>query len=472
MFKRFLSDSLIYAFPNVFSRIIGFFLLIFYTRFLSPSDYGIIELILVLYSLLNLILPLEITQGVARFYGDANEKQRSIIISTSFVFTLLVFFIPICLSLLFPSKVSSFLFSGILEPYFLTIVFLFMFFHSLHKLFENQLRWSLQPYKFSYLSVFSALSFSLIPIFFIYFLNLGLDGYIYGVLLASFFSFLIGFYLVNNLHKIKLSLDRTHLNQLLSFSSPLVLSSAAFYVFSYSDRWMLQFMESTEAVGIYGAASRLASLAAVIHVLSRYAFMPLVYSSYNESESAKDIGKIFSFISLLGIFLLTFIFIYANDLVTLLFGESFYEASNLIVFLAASIIFMNTYFFFPGLNIAKKTKLIAVISISVALINLFGNYLLIPLYSMKGAAISSLFASSIMVFAYYYFGQREYRVNLNISKVILFSTVSVILSLIQKFLLWDYMISKIFIIFVSFLFLIFFSKDYLLTIKSVILSKN
>ena len=97
-----------------------------------------------------------------------------------------------------------------------------MLFHALQKLFENQLRWCLEPKKYTYLSALGSLCFSFFPISFIYFLDLGLNGYIYGASIASLVTFVYGFYLVNNIHKIGLFLDKKVLEELLSFSSPLV----------------------------------------------------------------------------------------------------------------------------------------------------------------------------------------------------------------------------------------------------------
>lgn len=470
MLQKFFSDSFIYAIPNLLSRSVGFVLLIFYTRFLSPENYGIIELILVLFSLLNLILPLEITQGVARFFSDSDQAKRNKIVSTSFIFTLVIFILPIFLSLVFPDEISNFFFSTSLEKKGIVLIFCFMLFHSLQKLFENQLRWSLEPKKYSFLSILGSLSFSLFPVYFIYFLELGLMGYIYGVALASFVSFGYGFYLVNSTNKINLFLNKKTLAELLSFSSPLVLSSAAFYVFSYSDRWMLQLFESSGSVGIYGASSRLASLAAIMHVLSRYAFMPLVYSSYKDPKSNEEIGKIFTFISLMGIFFLTFILIFSNDLVSLILGKDYSEASNLLGFLSASIILMNTYFFSPGLNIAKRTKFIAGISILVAIINLIGNYFLIPLFSMQGAAISSLIASFVMVLLYFYFGQKEYKIPIPHLKIFMFITFNLLIVIIQKILFFDDIFFKLIGFGLTTLLFLIFIKDSLMIIKELFYS--
>ena len=445
---------------------IGFFLLIFYTRYLSPAEYGLIELILVLFSLLNLILPLEITQGVARFFSDASNIQKSKIISTSISFTAIVFLVPVILALFIPETLSNIFFGSELERSLVILVFNFMLFYALVKLLENQLRWSLQPSQFAILSMFGSLTLAIFPVTFIYFLDLGLAGFVYGSFIASAVSMILGLYLIKISSRFNFKIYKQQLVDLLTFSSPLVLSSAAFYIFTYSDRWMLQLIESSESVGVYGASTRLASIAALFHVLSRYAFMPLVYSSYKEKDTSEAIGKIFTLMTIFGVFLISLIFIFSHELVGLILGNQFQKGSELVGYLSISIILMNTYFFFPGLNIAKKTRTIAGISVFVALINILGNYFLIHSLSMKGAALSSLLASFVMVYLYFSLGQKEYKIKFNFSKILIYILLVVTMVLIQQIVLENNFMSKIFISSLSFILFLFFSKGFFSELNS------
>ena len=420
MLRRFLSDTVLYSIPNFFSRAIGLLLILFYTRYLSPSDYGLIELIIVLFSLLNVLLPLEITQGVARHFNDASLKEKSGIISTSIIFTIAVFSLFWVLSLAFSTQFSDYFFSGLIKSPLISYIFIFFIFYSLLKLCENQLRWSLEPKSFSFLSISGSLLMSICPVYLIFFEDLGLEGYIKGALIGAFFSSLIGLIIVRRTHELTLSFHFKILKELLSFSSPLVLSSAAYYVFNFSDRWMLQFYVSTDAVGIYGAASRLASIAIVIHVLFRYSFMPLVYATYKEPETESSIHKIFSFVLHLGLLFSACIFLFSSEIVAILLGQSYSQAGSFLWILSLSLLFVNLYFYFPGLSIAKKTKQMAAISIFVALLNIIGNFLLIPAYHEYGAAISSFFSSLALLLLYFWLGQKHYKINLNFVRLCAF----------------------------------------------------
>jgi O-antigen/teichoic acid export membrane protein len=434
MLRKFISDTSIYLIPSFISKVSGFILLLIYVRTLTLEEYGLVELILVTFSLLNMILPLEITQGVARFFRESSLVQREKIISTSLAFTALVFLFPILGSLLLLTFFEDFSFGASIDATTLILITFYMFFCSLQRLVENQLRWSLMPKEYSYLAIFGFISLLVFTWYFLYISQLNILGFVIASLLSSILSVMYGIYLISSKINLSLRISKDVLITLLNFSYPLVFSSAAFYVFNYSDRWMLQLFDSTQSVGLYGGASRIAILAVTIHILLRSAFMPLVYDRYKEAKTPEDISTIFSLITVLGLIMVGCISVYSKPLVTLVLGENYLQSASIVTLISVSLILMNSYFYAPGIAIAKKTKLIAFISLICALVNIIGNFFLIPLFSIKGAAISSVLASIILVGMYFFFGQREYKINYEYKFILLlliFWTIS--LSLINIF---------------------------------------
>ena len=69
MVKVFFKHGLVYTFTTLISRGISIILLPFYVRVLSTADYGIIDMLVLIGTFVNYIVTLEITQGIARFYG-------------------------------------------------------------------------------------------------------------------------------------------------------------------------------------------------------------------------------------------------------------------------------------------------------------------------------------------------------------------------------------------------------------------
>lgn len=79
MIKSFIKNSAIYTIATVLTRGIAIFLVPIYTIYLTPTEYGIIDYFMILASIINLTIALEISQAVARYYQDAvgmKEKEK------------------------------------------------------------------------------------------------------------------------------------------------------------------------------------------------------------------------------------------------------------------------------------------------------------------------------------------------------------------------------------------------------------
>ena len=80
--------SFIYGVGGVLVKMVGFLLLPFYTHYLSPVDYGVLEVLDVTMSLLGMFLNMGITAALLRYYGAAQtEEERRKVVGTIFVFT-------------------------------------------------------------------------------------------------------------------------------------------------------------------------------------------------------------------------------------------------------------------------------------------------------------------------------------------------------------------------------------------------
>ena len=77
MLKLFFKNTFVYTIGGVLTRGVAIFLLPIYTNYLSPAEYGIIDLFIVIASIVNIIIALEISQGIARYYQDAKDEKEA-----------------------------------------------------------------------------------------------------------------------------------------------------------------------------------------------------------------------------------------------------------------------------------------------------------------------------------------------------------------------------------------------------------
>src|SRR5579864_5137460 len=81
--KNLLKHTTIYGLGNVLGKMVGFFMIPFYTHYLTTSDYGTLELLDLSLSLTSLVLTMWMNASVIRHYYDSDdEHSRSQVIGT------------------------------------------------------------------------------------------------------------------------------------------------------------------------------------------------------------------------------------------------------------------------------------------------------------------------------------------------------------------------------------------------------
>src|SRR5881396_4414199 len=87
--KELLRHSAIYGLGSIVARVLGVLLLPLYTRYLSPSDYGLIETLVALSAVLTALVAQGMKSAFFRFYFDsAAPERRLIVIRTAFWYVL------------------------------------------------------------------------------------------------------------------------------------------------------------------------------------------------------------------------------------------------------------------------------------------------------------------------------------------------------------------------------------------------
>ena len=71
MLSRFFKDIGIYGISGFFSKAVSLFLVPFFTRVLTTSDYGFIDLVAIIATVVGVFFSLEIYQAIARYYSEA-----------------------------------------------------------------------------------------------------------------------------------------------------------------------------------------------------------------------------------------------------------------------------------------------------------------------------------------------------------------------------------------------------------------
>ena len=111
--------------------------------------------------------------------------------------------------------------------------------------------------------------------------------------------------------------------------------------------------------------------------------------------------------------------LFSKELVTVVTDSAFHSSSKVMPILFYVAFFSGIAMFTMGLNIKKKTLIVAILVIVFALVNIGLNQLLIPQYKLYGAAVATLISTSAYYITSFFVSQRHYQFEFPLFKVLL-----------------------------------------------------
>ncbi len=417
--KKIGTHTLLYSFGNILSRIVGFLMIPLYTHYLTPSDYGTIELLDLTSYVIGMIIGAGMGAAILRFYYEFRDQtQKNQVISTALIFLVPVNLLVLVVLFYFSRQVSLLVFDTDKYSSYLELVFVSLSLGALYQLSMSYVRAKQQSLRYT---VFSLLQLALglsLNIYLIAKLHMGVWGVLYSSVITN--AVMVVFLLSMTIFEVKLSFSFGKLKQMLKYGVPLIPASIGMFVLTFADRFFLQKYATLSVVGTYALGYKLGM---VINALLVSPFL-LFWSAYMyevaEKQNAKELfARIQEYFAFVLLFVALGVSLLANDVVKILSPPQYWEASRIVPIIALSYVFLGfQYFFQVGINLTKKTKFRALAVGGSALLNLILNYLLIPSYAALGAALATLFSFMVMAMVTHYFSQRLYPVRYELSKLL------------------------------------------------------
>jgi O-antigen/teichoic acid export membrane protein len=369
------------------TQLISLVLLPLYTTFLSPKEYGLIDLIVTYVALLVPVVTVQMELAGFRFLVDArnNDKEKKavisnimqIILSISAIFS----FIYLILGRFIDIPYENIILFNILASIFTNIFLQFS-----RGLGDNK--------KFAIASVVNAVSVLIMNIIFVIVLKLGLQGVILSFAIANAVS---AIYLFTSL-KLYRYIDLRHSDRklkykLLHFSLPLIPNGLSWWIISVSDRTIISIFLGLAANGLYAVSAKYAGVYSSIFAIFSLALVESVSMHINAKDSDEFISdiyntnlKIFGSFGILLIALSPFIF-------NIFVGSQFRDAIMYVPILILAAFFNAIVGIYSAVYVAKKlTKKVAVTSIVAALINIVLTLGFVKLFGIYAAAAATAVA--------------------------------------------------------------------------------
>ena len=320
----------IYMLGDVLRRSVSLIMLPIYTRYLTPEDYGVIELLSMLIDFASIIFGAQVGQAVFRYYctADREEDKKSIISSSLFLsggmsmiggIVVIIFAEQLSLAIFSDSSYSTFIMlfaiTMLLEP-FMTIPL-------------THIRAQQKPWLFFTFSLVKLIIQLSLNIYLVVVLEKHVEGVVYSAVISTvIMSIILTFYSIS---KTGLSIKFDVCKKLFSFSLPLKLATVGSFFLAFGDRYILNIFTDLTQVGIYSLGYKFGFIFLIV------TWDPIQkmwdtekYAIYKKDNAIEIYQSVFLYVSLFLIFVGLGISLFTKDMLKIMSNPEFWPAHEIV----------------------------------------------------------------------------------------------------------------------------------------------
>jgi O-antigen/teichoic acid export membrane protein len=464
-------DSFIYSLGNITNKVIGLILLPVYLKELTVAEYGMLGILEVTLQVVIAFFGFSIHQSFNRWFWDKDyrSKQGSIYFTT-LIFTVFSAALMVIFFSFFSEKFSYLLLNSEKYSYLLMLMIGSASLQIIKRIPLSMMRLQRRAIRFAVSNVIQLVITLLLTIYFIVYQGKKLDGIFEAQIIG--FAFLLLFnakYIFDNIQPV---FEKSILKEMLDYSFPLMISALGSVLLSVADRFFIKFIEGLENIGIYSLGFKIANVLKLVFIQSVFsAINPLRFRMMNDSDHPRFYSKIMTY-SVFGFLILQMGLMYFSKELLFLLAENkehwTFAHVNAAVHIIPVLCFAQLFEILRrnvrfGLNIVKKTKIVSVVMLFSASMNIVLNMFFISLFGTIGAAIATLAAQIIFFALIYHYAQKYYYIPYELKKVFIMIGVVIVLTVfaysINSMILIPRLIIKVLLI-GSFPFILYFIGFY------------
>lgn len=433
--KSLAKDTAIYGMSSIIGRFLNYLLVPLYTAKISAASggYGVITNMYAYTALLMVILTYGMETTFFRFANKEGENAQRVyattltmVGTTSLLFVALVF--------LFLSPLSG-LMGYADHPSYVWVMFTTVAIDAFQCVPFAYLRYKKRPLRFAALKLlFIGLN---ITLNIIYYLVMGGTevGYAFYINLVCTGS--ITFFFWRELREgFSAGVGswpecRALMGRMLSYSWPILVLGIAGILNQTADKILFPYLyhgaDAHAQLGIYGAASKIAMIMAMITQAFRYAYEPFVFGKAKERDNRDTYAQAMKYFLIFT--LLAFLFVVGYiDILRFIIGRDYWEGLKVVPIVMAAEIMMGVYF-----NLSFWYKLIdktiwgAYFSGIGCLVLLAINVIFVPRYGYMACAWAGFAGYGVAMTLSYIVGQRKYPIAYPIGRCLSYVALAVVL---------------------------------------------
>jgi O-antigen/teichoic acid export membrane protein len=407
--NKLFKSAAIYTVPNFLSAGLSVFFLPILTRYLEPSDYGVLANFNALLAVLTILIGFSSQGAITVNYFHLSKEKISEYIANVFLLLICSTFLSACVLFLsyrlFLASLGFSLFWAVAAVFIAACNFVTFINLSLWQAEQN-------PRPYAILQVSSIVLNVILSLIFVVLLSLSWQGRIIGSGFAVVIFAAVSMILIHRRGFITPRFNPEYIKDALSFGLPLIPHQLSFWLRTGFDRFILTLVVSTAATGLYNVSFQVASAIWLLLTAFNQAWAPFLFKKLiGIDESQKRTLVKYTYVYFV---VVLFIALAASVLLPLvlpfLIGENFRGASSFLGYLCFGFAFQGMYLMVANyLFFVKKTRALSLVTFSCGVIHVLLCFLLVQSNGAVGAAQAFLLSSFLTFVGVWRLAARYYQ---------------------------------------------------------------
>ena len=433
--KSLLKDTAIYGISSIVGRFLNYLLVPIYAASMSAASggYGVVTEVYAWTALLMVILTYGMETSFFRFVNKDTEDPKKVYSTVlTMVGSTSLLFIAVCMTFLNPIASAM----GYADhPWYIGMMMLVIAMDAFQCLPFAYLRYKKRPLTFAGLKMlFIVMNIALNLIYYV-----GMGGS--NVSYAFFFNLVCTSTIMLLLFpQIKLGggFDASLAKRMLKYGYPILILGIAGILNQVADKIIFRHVYPGEdaqvQLGIYGAASKIAMIMAMLTQAFRYAYEPFVFAKSKDKDSKvmyANAMKYFIIFTLLAFLAVVFYI----DILKYILAPDYWSGLRVVPIVMMAEIFMGVYFNLSfWYKLIDETKWGAYFSFAGCAVLIAINVFFVPIYGYMACAWAGFAGYAVAMLLSYFVGQKKYPIDYDLKSIGKYVTLAGVLYAISAFL--------------------------------------
>lgn len=433
--KSLAKETAIYGLSSIVGRFLNYLLVPIYASAMSAASggYGVVTEVYAWTALLLVILTYGMETTFFRFVNKEEENPKRVYSTVLLmVGTTSLAFAAFCIAFL--SQIAGVM--GYAEhPWYVGFMAIVVAMDAFQSIPFAYLRYQKRAIKFASLKLLFII------------LNITLNLIYYVVMGGSdvMYAFLFNLVCTSTVMVLMLPLlkfgggfDRALAKRMLKYSYPILILGIAGILNQVADKIIFRHVykgsDASVQLGIYGAASKIAMIMAMLTQAFRYAYEPFVFGKSKDKDSKEMYAKAMKYFIIFT--LLAFLAVeFYIDILKYILAPDYWEGLKVVPIVMAAEIFMGVYFNLSfWYKLIDQTKWGAYFSFAGCAVLIAVNVIFVPVYGYMACAWAGFAGYGVAMLLSYFVGQKKFPIAYDLKSIAFYIVAAVALFAVDRYL--------------------------------------